>query len=96
MPEIRPEEISLATCDAAGWNVSLSCAPCRCMFPIQIEPLRRHPKYRRPFVWIAQETRPVFRCNQCKTPAEKLFVSRRGDGEVYSLALLKTPTKPEP
>lgn len=88
MPDIRPEEISLATCDGAGWSVGLSCLPCRTLFPIQLAPLRRHKLFRRPLVWLPQESRPVFRCKRCGSPASGIYVSRPGDGQVCSVDLL--------
>lgn len=86
MPEIRPEEISLATCDAAGWSVGLSCDPCRALYPMQLEALRDHKHYRRPLVYIAKDG-VVFRCSRCKSPASGISVSRRGDGQVLSVKL---------
>ncbi len=88
MPEIRDTEISLATCDGAGWGVGLACEPCRALFPIQLEPLRRHKLFHRPLVWLHQQTRPVFRCKRCGSPASGLYVSRAGDGQVWSVDLL--------
>lgn len=89
MPEIRDEEISLGTCDGAGWDVGLGCDPCRALFPVQLEALRGHKDFRRPLVHLAQERRVVFRCSRCKSPASEVFVSRRGDGRVLSVKLEK-------
>ncbi len=88
MPDIRDTEISLATCDGAGWNVALSCEPCGALFPIRLDPLRRHKLFHRPLVYLHQSSKPVFRCKRCGSPASGLFVSRAGDGRVWSVDLL--------
>lgn len=86
MPDIRPEEISLATCDGAGWEVGLACDPCKALFPMQLEALRGHKLFRRPLVYMAKDG-VVFRCSRCKAPASEIFVSRHGDGRVFAVKL---------
>ena len=82
MPEIRLEEISLATCLAARWKVSISCSgPCP-VRPLDLEGLSKHPRFSRPLVWMKRD-KPMFRCQTCKTPVAAYFVSRPGDGPVF-------------
>ena len=88
MPEIRDDEISLATCLAARWSVSVSCGPCRCLKPVQLENLTRHRRFGRPLVWLAKDRRPLFRCAACKSPSTGIFVSRPGDGPVFKVDLI--------
>lgn len=88
MPEIRPDEISLATCAAARWTVNVSCGPCQVLRPVQLDRLVRHPRFGRPLVWIAKDRAPLFRCKTCNSPCTGIFVARPGDGSVFHVDLL--------
>jgi hypothetical protein len=85
MPEIRPEEISLAVCDAAGWSVTAECDPCKLLGVVQLEQARGRAAYRRPILHLLNDAKPHFRCRRCGWPSEAVFVSRPGDGQVAEL-----------
>jgi len=87
MPEIRDDEISLATCLAARWTVSVSCGgPCNVLRPLALEGLTRHPRFNRPLVWMKRD-KPMFRCKACKSPVAAYYVSRPGDGPVFKVEM---------